>query len=294
MHLAGERLALDPGGALYWPSRKLLVLADLHLEKGSHFAARGQMLPPFDTRETLERLGLLLRRYRVESLVFLGDSFHDAQGARRLHPADRASLTGLLEGREATWVLGNHDPVAPEGLPGQAVEELRLGAITLRHEGVPGPQAGFEISGHFHPKASIATRGGPVERPCFLADAKRLLLPAFGAYTGGLSVTAPAIAALFPRGGRAFLLGQERLYSTATGPLRQIPRAAPAAPPPALTRHGGGAAHNQTGGGAALSQTGGGAALNPTGGGSLGQHGGAAPAGRPPLGKRRPGPISAP
>lgn len=233
-HLAGERLALDPAGVLFWPARKLLAVADLHLEKGSHFAMRGQMLPPYDTRETLARLAAPLRRYAPERIVFLGDSFHDAAGAARLAAADRAALGVLLAGREVCWVLGNHDPVAPPDLPGEAVEELRLGPLVFRHQGLPGNGAGFELSGHFHPKASMPTRCGPVTRPCFLADARRVLLPAFGAYTGGLAITAPPIAALFPRGGRAFLLGRERLFSAAVGPMRHL-AAAMAMPAPEPT-----------------------------------------------------------
>lgn len=221
LHLAGERLALDPAGALFWPAQQLLVLSDLHLEKGSHFAARGQLVPPYDTRETLARLAALLRRYSPAHLVFLGDSFHDAAGAARLHATDRATLLHLLAGRRVSWVLGNHDPLPPEALPGEAVEELSLGPLLFRHEGQPGARPG-EVSGHFHPRAAMPTRCGPVERPCFLADARRLLMPAFGAYTGGLSITAPPVAALFPRGGRAFLLGKERLFSFAVGPMKHL------------------------------------------------------------------------
>lgn len=222
LHLAGERLALDPAGALFWPARKLLVVSDLHLEKGSHFAARGQLLPPYDTRETLARLAPIFRRYAPAQVVFLGDSFHDAAGAARMQAADRAALAHLLADRAVTWVLGNHDPLPPEALPGEAVEEMRLGPLTFRHQGIPGAAAGFEVSGHFHPKASMPTRCGPVTRPCFLADARRVLLPAFGAYTGGLAITEPPVAALFPRGGRAFLLGRERLFSMATGPMKHL------------------------------------------------------------------------
>lgn len=222
LHVAGERLLLDPAGILVWPARRLMAVADLHLEKGSAFARAGQLLPPYDTRETLARLAPLLRRHAVDQLVFLGDSFHDAAGAARLQPADRAALLHLLQDRAVTWVLGNHDPLPPEALPGAAVAELRLGPLVFRHEGIPGPGLGFEVSGHFHPKASMPTRCGPVTRPCFLADARRLLLPAFGAYTGGLAITAPPVAALFPRGGRAFLLGQARLFSMAVGPMKHL------------------------------------------------------------------------
>jgi DNA ligase-associated metallophosphoesterase len=218
LHIAGERLMLDPGGFVTWPAQRLLAVADLHLEKGSAFAARGQLVPPYDTRETLDRLALALRRTRPARLVLLGDSFHDAKGCSRLAPPDAATLARLCTGIEVVWVLGNHDPTPPEGLPGLAAQDWTLGPLTFRHIAKPGAAA--ELSGHYHPKATMPTRAGGVTRACFMADARRLLLPAFGAYTGGLNILDPAIAALFPRGGRAFLLGQERLFSFPTGPLR--------------------------------------------------------------------------
>lgn len=231
VHIAGQRLMLDPAGFVVWPAQRLLVVADLHLEKGSAFAARGQLIPPYDTRETLDRLAQALRRYAPRRLVLLGDSFHDAKGATRLAVPDAATLIRLLAGLEVTWVLGNHDPTPPEGLPGAAVEELALAPFTFRHVAKPGATA--ELSGHYHPKATMPTRAGGVTRPCFLSDGRRLLLPAFGAYTGGLDITAPAIANLFPRGGRAFLLGEDRLFSFPTGPLRGAMRRE--APPLPLT-----------------------------------------------------------
>ena len=223
IHIAGERLMLDPGGYVAWPAQRLLAFADLHLEKGSSFAARGRMVPPYDTKETLDRLAHALRRWGPQRLILLGDSFHDSDGCGRLSPSDQATLLRLLDGIEVTWVLGNHDPVAPPGMPGAVVDEIRLGPLTFRHIARPGATA--ELSGHFHPKATAPTRAGGVTRPCFLSDGRRLLLPAFGAYTGGLDITDQAIAALFPRGGRAFLLGPERLYSFPTGPLRGVARA---------------------------------------------------------------------
>ncbi len=239
IHMGGERIMLDPAGFAAWPAQRLLAVADLHLEKGSAFAARGQLLPPYDTRETLEALGLALRRWKPARLVLLGDSFHDARGASRLSPGDAALLARLVQGIELVWVLGNHDPVAPEGLPGVAAAEWRLGPLVFRHIAQPGAVA--ELSGHFHPRATMPTRCGGVTRPCFLFDGRKLLLPAFGAYTGGLDITDPAIAGLFPRGGRAFLLGKERLFSFPTGPLRgAATRAAAGAEPvraaPVLTQ----------------------------------------------------------
>lgn len=218
LHIAGERLGLDHDGALAWPARRLLAVADLHLEKGSAFAARGRLLPPYDTRDTLARLGPLLRRWRPAVLVLLGDSFHDRDGSARMATADRAALAAMLADIDVIWVLGNHDPVAPHDLPGRAVAAHRDGPLVFRHIAEPG--ATGEISGHFHPKATLDTRAGGITRPCFLADARRVVLPAFGAFCGGLDIRDPALAGLFPRGGRAFLLGRDRLHSFATGPLR--------------------------------------------------------------------------
>lgn len=211
VHIAGERLMLDPAGVLHWPARRLLCVADLHLEKGSAFAARGRLLPPYDSRETLSRLLPLLRRYRPQRVVFLGDSFHDDDGPARLPAGEGAALRQALAGVEAIWVAGNHDPAAPAGLPGRAVPEWAEGPLLFRH--IPAARAAAEVAGHLHPKAVAPTRAGGVARPCFVSDGRRLLMPAFGAYAGGLDVTDPAIGALFPRGGRAFLLGRERLYA---------------------------------------------------------------------------------
>ncbi len=214
IHLAGERLMLDPGGALFWPGPRMLVVADLHFEKGSAAATRGSLLPPWDTRTTLDRLAALLRRYRPSRVVALGDSFHDAQGAARMQPQDQARLAAMVGWTDFTWVLGNHDPTPPEGIGGQVTDRFSLGPLTFRHQAEIGADAG-ELCGHHHPKAQIPTRGTVVSRPCFVADHRRLMLPSLGAYTGGLDVRDPAIARLFPRGGRVFLLGRDRLFSFA-------------------------------------------------------------------------------
>lgn len=218
IHIAGERLMLDPEGVLWWPARRLLAVADLHLEKGSSLAARGALVPPYDSRATLDRLVPLVRRYRPARLVALGDSFHDRYGAARLAREDAARIGALAQAVALVWVLGNHDPAPPEGLPGTTVEALNEGPLTFLHDATG--RAG-EISGHLHPKAGVATRGKWVSRPCFVADSRRVVLPAFGAYTGGLDVRAPAIRALFPRGGRAFLLGRGRLFSFTLAELRE-------------------------------------------------------------------------
>jgi DNA ligase-associated metallophosphoesterase len=211
---------LDPMGVVSWPARRTLAVSDLHLEKGSHFAARGFFVPPYDTRETLSKLALVVRRYRPARLVLLGDSFHDALGCQRMAPADCAALSRILASvQEVVWVLGNHDPVAPVGLPGLAVNSFADGSLTFRHEA--DPHAVGELSGHFHPKATLATRAGGISRPCFATDARRVVLPAFGAYTGGLDVRDPALGGLFPRGGRVFMLGADRLFSVPMAPMRR-------------------------------------------------------------------------
>ncbi|WP_158747196.1 ligase-associated DNA damage response endonuclease PdeM [Acidisphaera sp. L21] len=214
IHLAGNRLMLDPAGALWWPERKLLAVADLHLEKGSASALKGNLVPPWDTRATLDRLALLIRRYTPRTILALGDSFHDADGANRLMPADATRLRAIAASHEFIWLLGNHDPLPPDGLPGTTAEWWEASGVVFRHQ---AGGAGPEICGHHHPKASITTRAQTITRPCFVSGPQRLMLPAFGAYTGGLDVRHPAIAKLFPRGGRAFLLGKERLFAFTLG-----------------------------------------------------------------------------
>jgi uncharacterized protein len=217
IHLAGERLMLDPAGGLFWPETGLLAVSDLHLEKGSSAAARGgRLLPPWDTHATLDRLTLLLRRWTPRIVIALGDSFHDPEGSRRLPHGEVARLKAMTESYRFIWVLGNHDPRPPDGLGGDAVESFVTHPLVFRHEAGAGASASAgEIVGHHHPRASIQVRGDTVSRPCFVASSTRIMMPAFGAYTGGLDVGDPAIIRLFPDGGRVFLLGRERLFSFA-------------------------------------------------------------------------------
>jgi hypothetical protein len=206
---------LHPSGALIWPAASLLAVSDLHLEKGSSYARRGQLLPPWDTQATLDRLANLLRRYQPRVVIALGDSFHDTDGAGRLPASEVGRLRAITEAHRFIWVRGNHDPAPPRGLGGEATEAFATATLTFRHQAEPGAEG--EISGHHHPKATIPARGGGITRPCFVASRHRLLLPAFGAYAGGLDVRDAAITRLFPRGGRVFLLGHERLFSFALG-----------------------------------------------------------------------------
>jgi len=210
--LAGvEATALACGG-LWLAAARTLVVSDLHLEKGSSYAARGQMLPPWDTAATLARVAAAIDRLAPEIVVALGDSFHDMGAGGRVASQDREHLAALADRADWIWIEGNHDPAPPGWASGLRAAEWRIGPLVLRHEPTDGPSPG-EIAGHLHPKAVAPTRAGGVVRPCFVADGRRLLLPAFGAFTGGLDVGDPAVASLFPRGGRVFLLGADRLFS---------------------------------------------------------------------------------
>ena len=209
----GIPLHADPAGALYWPEQGLLAVADLHLEKGSSFAARGQLLPPYDTATTLARLARLIAHYAPRCVVALGDSFHDGGGPARLSDTDREHLRALQRGRDWLWLTGNHDPEPAADIGGAFQDTLTLAALTFRHR--PGGGTG-EIAGHLHPVARIAHRGRAVSRRCFAADCERLVMPAFGAFTGGLNVRDAAFADLF--GTLAFtahMLGEDRLYAFA-------------------------------------------------------------------------------
>jgi DNA ligase-associated metallophosphoesterase len=211
MVVNGVALQGDVTGALVWPERRLAVVADLHFEKATAFAARGRLLPPYDTAATLDKLEAVVARHGVERVICLGDSFHDGGAAGRLDPAQAARLKGLTSRLDWTWIAGNHDPAPPEDWGGSVAAEFTLGALTFRHEAAPAARGG-EVSGHFHPKASVAVRGRRITAPCFVTDGRRLILPAFGAFTGGLSVLDPAIAGLFRRGFQATLLGRNGLF----------------------------------------------------------------------------------
>jgi DNA ligase-associated metallophosphoesterase len=211
--LAGVPLVADPAGAIFWPDEKILVVADLHLEKGSAFAARGVLLPPYDTAVTLARLAKLIERYAPGLVIALGDSFHDGGGPARMAEINRGVLGALQRGRDWVWIAGNHDPDPAENIGGRFADVLAIGALTFRHEPAPGPSDG-EIAGHLHPLARIARRGRAVSRRCFASDGLRLVMPAFGAYAGGLNVRDRAILALF--GARSFtahMLGDTRLFA---------------------------------------------------------------------------------
>jgi DNA ligase-associated metallophosphoesterase len=212
--VAGVVFAADPAGALYSPDHGLLAVADLHLEKGSSFAARGVLLPPYDTAATLARLAALIARYAPRVVVALGDSFHDGRGPARLADTDRATLKGLQRGRDWIWITGNHDPEPAENIGGRFLASVTQGALTFRHE--PTENATAEIAGHLHPVARVVRRGRAVSRRCFACDGERLVMPAVGAYAGGLNVRHHAFARVFRTlAFTAHMLGDKRVYPIA-------------------------------------------------------------------------------
>lgn len=218
--IAGEAAVCDPRGALFFADASLLVVSDLHLEKGSSLARRGIMAPPYDTASTLALLAAVLDNYRPRIVVSLGDSFHDAGGAKRLPPVYREALLAMMAGRDWYWIAGNHDPDAPHDLPGECVRELSFGGLVFRHEPQTGGVEG-EIAGHLHPGARIVRRGRSIRRPCFACDGSRLIMPAFGAYTGTLNVRDRAYAGLFTLERlTAYMLGRRHVYPIAGTALR--------------------------------------------------------------------------
>jgi uncharacterized protein len=203
----------DLSGALFWQEQRLLVVSDLHLEKGSSFAARGVLLPPYDTVATLSRLAAVIARHDPRTVIALGDSFHDRDAHERLSVPDREALDAIQARRDWIWIAGNHDPALPSDLGGVVAGEVAIGPIVFRHE--PTGASG-EIAGHLHPKARVPTRGRSIERRCFASDGERAVMPAFGAYTGGLSIRDAAFAKIFRAPGlMAHVLGDNRLHAIA-------------------------------------------------------------------------------
>lgn len=208
--VCGVTVTALPEGALWIAEAKALIVSDLHLEKGSSFALRGQMLPPYDTHAALLRLTDLMLRLSPDIIVSLGDSFHDGGGPARMDARDRKLLGVLMARCDWVWVEGNHDGKAPETLGGAVRDVLHLGPIVLRHEPTHGAAPG-EVSGHLHPCAKVAGRGASVRKRCFALGHDRLVMPAFGAFTGGLNICDEAFAPIFPDGATALVLGRDKV-----------------------------------------------------------------------------------
>jgi DNA ligase-associated metallophosphoesterase len=231
-----DRFILDASGALYWPDQQLLVVADLHFEKGSSFAAAYRPLPPHDTTQTLANLAGIIETYQPKRVVCLGDSFHDRSAAARLSLADLAKLQLLATNRDWVWIIGNHDPVLPDIVGGTIAKVLTVDGITFQHDPAEGSyqradyvSAGQEstdqraqkiIFGHFHPVALVSLSGRLMRRRCFVMGPQRLLMPAFGTYAGGLNILHPAILDQFPSGYKIMLLERNKLYNVHAQHLR--------------------------------------------------------------------------
>lgn len=245
--LGDEPAMLDASGALYLPDRATLVFADLHFEKGSSYAEKGALLPPYDSATTLNRMDAVIACYAPQRVICLGDSFHDRRGADRMPGSVGGRLRRMADQRAWLWVLGNHDPDIPPGAGGETCDEVRLGRLRFLHETGPTPigttptgptptgptptgptptglsPTGIDVCGHFHPKARI--RAGPrrITRPCFIGDGRRMILPSFGAYTGGLDICSPAIAQLFPSDFTAWLISKGSVYAFPSATTRFVP-----------------------------------------------------------------------
>ncbi|MEL7545384.1 MAG: ligase-associated DNA damage response endonuclease PdeM [Pseudomonadota bacterium] len=214
LHVQGEMLMPLPEGALWWPDQQTLIVSDLHFEKGSSYASRGQMLPPYDTHTTLTRVECLLDTLGARRVLSLGDSFHDRASETRMGEDSVARIQALTGQCDWIWVEGNHDPDPPQFLGGSAAKEVKIGALTFRHE--PTGAAG-EVAGHLHPVAKLSGRNRSVRRKCFVTDGRRLVLPALGAFTGGLNILDQAFEEAFPDGGlMAFTLGREQVIAVPT------------------------------------------------------------------------------
>jgi uncharacterized protein len=220
LSICGKSFVADQSGALYWPGHKTLIVGDLHLEKGSSFAAKGQMLPPYDTRQTLFKLAAVIDKFEAETVIALGDSLHDRGAAARISDDDMDVLRIMQDDRRWIWVTGNHDPAIPETFGGEVADELKLDGLDLRHA-PRNTRVTHEIAGHLHPAARLSVHGNSIRRPCFVGNGLRLVLPAFGTFAGGLNVLDDAFVPLFGADGLSvWMLGEEGLYPVASRQLK--------------------------------------------------------------------------
>lgn len=211
IRFGGAYMVLHQAGLLLWPFHKLAIVADLHLEKGSYYAQKGQFLPPHESYETLQKLLGVLEFSNVKDVILLGDSFHDEQGFKRMDDATADAFEELCRRYKVSWVIGNHDGAfIPPRTKG--IFELEIENIAFRHE-AKADAIGPEVSGHYHPKATLTLKGQKVARPCFIMDEKRMIMPAFGALTGGMDVADDPVRRLFYDPVTCHLLGENKIYT---------------------------------------------------------------------------------
>ncbi|MEM9939165.1 MAG: ligase-associated DNA damage response endonuclease PdeM [Pseudomonadota bacterium] len=219
LHVRGEMLKPLAEGALWWAEHGVLIVSDLHLEKGSSFAVRGQMLPPYDTSATLTIVEALMAELAPRMVISLGDSFHDGKAETRMSEACTARVRALTASTDWVWVEGNHDPDPPAHLGGRAAKVLQMGELVFRHE--PTGDTG-EIAGHLHPCARIAGKHRALRRRCFVTDGCSLVMPALGAFTGGLNVLDEAFDSVFSGSERmVFAMGKEDVFPVRRQRLRE-------------------------------------------------------------------------
>lgn len=211
--IAGNEAVLDVSGAVYFPADALLVVADMHLEKGTAWARRGFFLPPYDSKLTLLALKKVAAKFSPKRILFLGDSFHDKTAAFRLQSLELEALNQIASKHELIWVTGNHDPQIPDMITGTCCDEMHVGGLHFTHIPIKNYEAEGQVSGHLHPAAHVTGRGRSIRRRCFITDGKRMIVPAFGAYTGGLSVKDKVFDGLFDKPTtRIFVLGDEEIF----------------------------------------------------------------------------------
>ncbi len=220
---AGHEFRIVGERALFWPAQSALLVADLHLEKASWFAARGQLLPPYDSLATLKRVDALIGETGARSVICLGDNFHDNDGPNRMQEEAVGLLRKLTERSRWFWITGNHDAQLPATVGGKVETEMLMDGLILRHRAVPA-DGRPELSGHYHPKVRVRARQRTLSRPCFVRTASRLIFPAFGALTGGLFVDHPEIVAITGGTGEALLVGHRQLVSFALPSARAAGR----------------------------------------------------------------------
>ncbi|WP_316859005.1 ligase-associated DNA damage response endonuclease PdeM [uncultured Cohaesibacter sp.] len=231
---AGECFVASTSGALFWPDRETLLVADLHLEKGSAYARGGQFLPPYDSQATLDQLARDIAHFSPARVICLGDSFHDVEGPARMSDPVMQRLKSLGDGLDWTWIIGNHDPVIASSVKGMVAESLTLQGnhreVTLCHEPQQTAEEGqatsqaLELCGHLHPVTTIHARGRAMRRKCFVLSAGRIILPAYGAYTGGLSLSDDAFAALIDKDTRLVVIGRQTMAITKWADLSRVRR----------------------------------------------------------------------
>ena len=209
----GERMLADLSGALIWPEKSTVVVSDLHLAKGTSYANKGIFLPPYDSIETLSVLNSVLTHYSPNRVICLGDSFHDDAAAKRLRSEEKNIIRQFTRSYDWVWITGNHDPAPTTTLGGTIVSHIGISNLIFRHITI-GEGAVGEISGHFHPKARFKIKGKTLSTRCFiLDDTNKVILPAFGTYTGGLDISHPTIQALFSANYMVLLLGQRKVFT---------------------------------------------------------------------------------